>query len=364
MAEFHQISLIDRLKDRTEYKKVKSCDTCQFDIYAHINVGKNNAENGLILQNWKLLHFYTFKKKVLLRERKRHTVRHVASARSTALSPDGNNLIQSPQRGWGLAPSIPNRAGVPPSSPKVVPKPVQMGVTPIQSWWRIPPSSPNGWVPHPVLMGGTQGTPSARWGTLPLLARWGTPSSGWGYPRRLDAPPPHRWCEQTENITFPHPSNAGGKYLTFLVPVMQFVFLLYPEQPVFVPEPRIWIWPKTSLRRHQTEWKTQLIAPILCLIENIICLKIWFNWKNYLLKRIALCFGEKKNIQWNKHSFCELPRKKRFSFNNDWNTTIILCNVISSLKSLCLKGLPEMMINKLNIFMFLCELNPSFKSTL
>ena len=32
-------------------------------------------------------------------------------------------------------------------------------------------------VPHPVLMGGGE-----IWGTPPQLARWGTPSAGWGYP--------------------------------------------------------------------------------------------------------------------------------------------------------------------------------------
>ena len=41
--------------------------------------------------------------------------------------------------------------------------------------------------------------------------------SGMGYPpvKTWDGyspPPPPRKCEQTENITFPHPSDAGGKY--------------------------------------------------------------------------------------------------------------------------------------------------------
>ena len=33
---------------------------------------------------------------------------------------------------------------------------------------------------------------------------------GWGG-MDVGTPPPHR-CEHTKNITFPHPSDAGGKY--------------------------------------------------------------------------------------------------------------------------------------------------------
>ena len=62
--------------------------------------------------------------------------------------------------------------------------------------------------PHPDLAGGTLG------GHLP---GWGTPQSDlagvppvWTWP---GYPPPHR-CGQTENITFPHPSDAVGNKIT------------------------------------------------------------------------------------------------------------------------------------------------------
>ena len=55
------------------------------------------------------------KNKKVLRERKRHTARRVASARSAALSPDGR---------WGNPSSLDR--GVPPSS-------LDVGGTPIQS---------------------------------------------------------------------------------------------------------------------------------------------------------------------------------------------------------------------------------------
>ena len=58
----------------------------------------------------------------------------------------------------------------------------QNGVPPIRTWDRVPPSLDLG-----------RGIPSPR----PDL-RWGTP-------------PPHK-CGQTEAITFPHPSHAGGNY--------------------------------------------------------------------------------------------------------------------------------------------------------
>ena len=68
--------------------------------------------------------------------------------------------------------------------------------------------------------------PDLRWGTPTSDLRWGTPpprpEMGYppylrlemGYPPtshlRWGNPTPPRKCEQTENITFPHPSDAGG----------------------------------------------------------------------------------------------------------------------------------------------------------
>ena len=55
------------------------------------------------------------------------------------------------------------------------------------------PSSHGGEVPHPVMVGGTQGTPH--------------------HPDLAGVPPPREvWTDkQTENSTFPHPSDAGDK---------------------------------------------------------------------------------------------------------------------------------------------------------
>ena len=64
----------------------------------------------------------------------------------------------------------------------------------IQTWDGVPP--------HPDL----------RWGTPP-------PRPGMGYPPPTDLGrgiPPNKWG-QTENITFPHPSDAGGKNMNVFI---------------------------------------------------------------------------------------------------------------------------------------------------
>ena len=103
----------------------------------------------------------------------------------------------------------------------------------------VPPSNPNGGYPEvlPPIMTWEGGTPcpDLEWVPPPVLTwKGGTPhphpdlgrgycccsdmgggypppkSGGWGIPRK---------CGQTENITFPHPSDAGGKKsneLTFI----------------------------------------------------------------------------------------------------------------------------------------------------
>ena len=142
-----------------------------------------------------------------------------------------------------------------------VPHPVMMGGYPIQSWWGVPHPVMMGRVPHPVMVGGTLGTPhpDLGWGT-PLIQTWpggipqippiqtwervpptiqtwlgGTPCHsdlGWGTPPHPDlgwgppdlgqgppqtwdgVPPLEVWTDkQTENSTFPHPSDAGDKYM-------------------------------------------------------------------------------------------------------------------------------------------------------
>ena len=191
-----------------------------------------------------------FNKKVLLRERKRHTARRVASTRYAALS--------NPDLVGGGTPSRPGQGGVPPTHhPDLVGGGTPGIPTPtIQTW--------SGGLPHPDLAwGGTLGTPQTgmeyppTWdGVLPLDLGWGTPhldlgwvppylDLGWGtplprpgmgYPPYLDlrwgtplprpemgylptqtwdwVPPPHK-CGQTENITSRHPLDAGGNYKVF-----------------------------------------------------------------------------------------------------------------------------------------------------
>ena len=85
----------------------------------------------------------------------------------------------SSRSGWGVPPTIMTWPGYPPS---------------IQTWLGYPPPSRPGQ------------------GTLPPPSRpdWGTPPSRPGW----DTPPPIEvWTDkQTENSTFPHPSDAGGNY--------------------------------------------------------------------------------------------------------------------------------------------------------
>ena len=106
-------------------------------------------------------------KKVLLRERKRHTARRVANAR-----------IQWWRRGRGT-PSSHGGRGVYPISGLV-------GGYPIQSWWWGVPHPRSGGVPHPA-MGGTQGTPQPDLGWVPPSQTWDgvppQPDLGWGNPQ-------------------------------------------------------------------------------------------------------------------------------------------------------------------------------------
>ena len=124
---------------------------------------------------------YCFNKKVLLRERKRHTARRVASARYAG--------------GW----------------------------YPIESWWGgVPIQSWRG-VPHPDMMGGTHSSHGGK--GYPIQSWWGgnpsshggggdTPSShGRGYlgypphhPDLAGVPPPH---SDLAGVPPPHPDLAG-----------------------------------------------------------------------------------------------------------------------------------------------------------
>ena len=148
-----------------------------------------------------------FNKKVLLRERKRHTARRVASTRCAALSnPDLVRLGGYPVPGprgthtWGV-PSPRSRGG---TWSKVwgVPGPRSLGGIQSQVWGGTPSRPGQGvlWVPPYLDLG--WGTPhlDLGWGT-PHLG-WGTPLPGMGYPPYLDLgwgtpppPPPQVWTD-------------------------------------------------------------------------------------------------------------------------------------------------------------------------
>ena len=107
-------------------------------------------------------------RKVLLRERKRHTAHGVASARSATLSPGGGRDVPA---------SRPNRGG------GEYPHPVLTGgyyLHPVPTGGGVPPSSPDRGLPHPV----------------PLSAGWGYPHPP--LPNQLDgvSPPLEMWTER------------------------------------------------------------------------------------------------------------------------------------------------------------------------
>ena len=158
--------------------------------------------------------YNSFNKKVLLRERKRHTARRVANARyagggDTPSSHGGGYPIQS----WWVG-------GYHPVMVKGTPSSHGRGYL-IQSWWvgGTPGNPPRpGWgtpppsrygrgtplLHHPELAGVPPSTIQT-WFGYPPPPRPSRP--GWGTP-----PPVEVWTnKQTENSTFPHPSVAGGK---------------------------------------------------------------------------------------------------------------------------------------------------------
>ena len=122
--------------------------------------------------------------KKVLRERKRHTACRVARARFADWLGVGGRMGVPLVLTWGGG-----GGGLPPSSSWMgVPHPAD----PFRRGMGYPLSRPGMGYPPPH--------PDLGWGTP--LSRPGT-----GYP-----PPSSRKCEQTENITFPHPSDASGNY--------------------------------------------------------------------------------------------------------------------------------------------------------
>ena len=156
--------------------------------------------------------------KVLLRERKRHIARRIA-----ALSSGGGGPPQHPDLA-GVPPPQPLGWGTPQTWDGVPPHHPDLAEVPPHPWDGVPPPPPSrpGWhLPPPQTRDGVPPLPSRHgWGTPPpppSRPGWGTPHlrPEMGYPPPphhpdLDGVPPPYKCEQTKNITFPHPSNAGG----------------------------------------------------------------------------------------------------------------------------------------------------------
>ena len=138
-------------------------------------------------------------KKVLLRERKRHTARHVASACYAALS-----QIQPMGGGRGIPPSSPDRGGGVSCSGKWG-TPSWLGVPPI-GWMGVPPISKMG-VPLPPcwMNGGTL----LHWpdGVIPPPGNW---LDGGTSPHLDGGTSRPRNGLQSENITSRRTTYAGG----------------------------------------------------------------------------------------------------------------------------------------------------------
>ena len=150
-------------------------------------------------------------KKILLRERKRHTARRVLSTPYVVLTgyppqpgypPAGyppGRVPPHPGYPPGRVPPQPRypQAGYPPPPPRVPPP----GYPPRLDLAGYPPPAGPGRVPPPRL--DLAGYP-------PVLPHGILGNVAKHYGIRVPPPPPR--CEQTENITFPHPSDAGGNY--------------------------------------------------------------------------------------------------------------------------------------------------------
>ena len=120
----------------------------------------------------------------------------------TPLSRPGTGYPPSPDLGWGYPhhqqDEVPPGPDLGQGTPLIQ---IWDGVPPpIQTWDEVPPCPDLGWgTPCPDLGWFTPPHPDLGRGTPRLDLGWGTP------------PPPCGKCGQTENITFPHPSDAGGK---------------------------------------------------------------------------------------------------------------------------------------------------------
>ena len=119
--------------------------------------------------------------------------------------PHSFSVSQSPNGAGGCTPSSSNGGGGGGGAPSSPDKEVPLILT-----WDGYPHPPSclgkGTPPHPDLRRGTPILTLKRGNPTPPILTWGG-----GTPHQPDegTPPPHK-CGQTENITFPHPSDAGG----------------------------------------------------------------------------------------------------------------------------------------------------------
>ena len=166
-----------------------------------------------------------YNKKVLLRERKRHTHRGVSSTPSVNRGGVPPQQAYPPGQVWQGVPEVGyppgqvqwggTQGGVPPG--QGYPQPGLMGET-----WGGVPSSGRG-TPYPP----SRGTPQVQWGVPEVgyppagvppsqvqwgYPRWGTPPPWHGYPapqvwtnRRMDG-----WTDACQNITFPRTTYGVG----------------------------------------------------------------------------------------------------------------------------------------------------------
>ena len=169
-------------------KRWKHCLLINQDLVDHASM---DAWTYISAINYFLIlathRFHVNYKKVLLRERKRHTARRVASARYADLSPDGGGggryRIQSLMGGGGVPHPVLDK-GCTPSSPGWgdTPHLVLDAGYPIQSQWGVPQVYWS-WMEYPpVSRMGVPPCPDLGWGSPPPPSN---PDMGWGTP-----PPP------------------------------------------------------------------------------------------------------------------------------------------------------------------------------
>ena len=162
------------------------------------------------------IHIYNYDKEVLLRERKRHTARRVAVASACYAREGGGTPSQVqggiPSQVWGVPRPRSRGRGYP--VPCLGGYPIPGRGYPISG-----PARPGmGYPPPPARPGMGSPRPDLGWGNPPPKPDlgWGIPPwprPGTGYP-----PPLQVWTDkQTENSTFPHPLDAGGKNAISLI---------------------------------------------------------------------------------------------------------------------------------------------------